>query len=1147
MAALKEATFQNLKLPALCVFRLPAGFVQLKNLTMLCLNDTGLCQLPQNFGQLNNLQSLELRENMLKTVPPTLSFLSRLERLDLGSNQIDSIVGFPLVDCLCMLLFVDHIDWPADQPPGAVVGLQRFVPSPYGKLCLFQPFHTSPFLQEIGQLKNLTCLDVSENRLVHIPEEIAGLESLTDLHLSQNGISVLPDGIGRLKNLVIFKIDQNQLKILNPLIGQCTKLQELILTENCLRELPTSIGNLVQLTNLNVDRNQLICLPGQIGNLTRLGVLSLRDNCLAFLPDEMGKLRDLRVLDLSGNRLQFLPITITALNLKALWLSENQSQPLLKFQTDHDERSGMEVLTCFLLPQQEYQPESTENLQGNNSVDLDMSMEHKAIDRVSAVTFAKDDEAAGEDKELPFVRHDTPHPRELKARHTKLLQQQKTKSDDEPEVRQAPKVTWNTAGSITSNEGVAFSPRESVTVNGGTHHEISESEEESSSKEGGESHVVFSSDVEDHAGDHRLHRRDTPHHLKNKRINTAQAKEDQEKVASIMARHQTPPPTSNPSGGEESQASSRPASSIGSVHTEEQYLTINLARHPLGLGLSIAGGKGSTPYRGIDEGIFISRVTENGPADHAGLRIGDKLLAVNGTSSVDVEHYEAVDILKAAGTSLTLSVLRDPNPAKDAPSEERSTNQSLASPNQSLDELQSQGSPPSVSPKPVFDVKQEIIFTTLIRDQNGLGICIGGGSKEGEEDIFISRITPGGVAEKDGKLRVGDKLVSINGVDVEGVRHDQAVSLLSGLERFVRLVVKREHLVLKTDTAEEEQPPKLPNLRVYSMDTYMANRPNFTGSYRRPDLTSPRLNHSPADPSKKPSYSIYTKLPGLRNDNLTHHSTSPVSNPPKGPLVTVTIQQPQPYVPLGPELPPPPTTLGTTTEILTKSTFTETSTKRVTNNVLALPPAPEEEITLVKAGGPLGLSIIGGADHSCHPFGVGGSAGVFISKVIPGGAAAKTNKLRIGDSSLPQVNDIDVSKATHEEAVRALLSPTHEMVLTIRHDPLPMGWQVMSRSTLECIQRLTVSVSLLVQALLPPSSYHWFDVQELVLNKQPGEKLGISIKGGTKGKPGNPFDKDDEGVFISKKRGDVQIHDEGAARRDGRLKEGMRIIEVGWL
>lgn len=53
-------------------------------------------------------------------------------------------------------------------------------------------------------------------------------------------------------------------------------------------------------------------------------------------------------------RLQHLPLSLGTCNLKALWLSENQAQPLLKFQQDVDEETGEKVLTCFLLPQQAF-------------------------------------------------------------------------------------------------------------------------------------------------------------------------------------------------------------------------------------------------------------------------------------------------------------------------------------------------------------------------------------------------------------------------------------------------------------------------------------------------------------------------------------------------------------------------------------------------------------------------------------------------------------------------------------------------------------------------------------------------------------------------------------------------------------------------
>ena len=46
----------------------------------------------------------------------------------------------------------------------------------------------------------------------------------------------------------------------------------------------------------------------------------------------------------------------------------------------------------------------------------------------------------------------------------------------------------------------------------------------------------------------------------------------------------------------------------------------------------------------------------------------------------------------------------------------------------------------------------------------------------------------------------------------------------------------------------------------------------------------------------------------------------------------------------------------------------------------------------------------------------------------------------------------------------------------------------------------------------------------------------MNIKGGVQGAPGNPLDKSDEGVFISK------INSSGAANRDGRLKVCLSFI-----
>lgn len=60
---------------------------------------------------------------------------------------------------------------------------------------------------------------------------------------------------------------------------------------------------------------------------------------------------------------------------------------------------------------------------------------------------------------------------------------------------------------------------------------------------------------------------------------------------------------------------------------------------------------------------------------------------------------------------------------------------------------------------------------------------------------------------------------------------------------------------------------------------------------------------------------------------------------------------------------------------------------------------------------------------------------------MPGGIAAKSGKLRMGDRIL-KVNGTDVTKATHQEAVMELLRPGDSINLTVQHDPLPENYQV---------------------------------------------------------------------------------------------------------
>ncbi|XP_052521116.1 protein scribble homolog isoform X10 [Tympanuchus pallidicinctus] len=1026
--------------------RLPEGFTQLRSLGHLALNDVSLQSLPNDIGNLANLVTLELRENLLKTLPTSLSFLVKLEQLDLGGNDLEV-----LPDTL-----------------GALPNLREL---------WLDRNQLSALPPELGNLRRLVCLDVSENKLEQLPNEVSGLVALTDLLLSQNLLECIPDGIGQLKQLSILKVDQNRLTEVTESIGDCENLSELILTENMLTALPKSLGKLTKLTNLNVDRNRLTSLPAEIGGCANLNVLSLRDNRLALLPAELANTTELHVLDVAGNRLQNLPFALTNLNLKALWLAENQSQPMLKFQTEDDEKTGEKVLTCYLLPQQP--SPSLENLLQNS---VDESWTDTNLNRVSVIQFLDDPKGDDEDESgaerRGLQRRATPHPSELKVMK-KVIEVRRSEvcaakpgtdlNSSSSEEKRLSATSNRSEDSHLSNSTVSADcraeeqgeERQRSRPNGQVlemqelekeakpraeeeRKEAVAQEDEDVEVEYNEPTVHFAEDTlirsEDEDEDEerpfpvekqRLIRKDTPHYKKHFKItklpkpeavvallqglNTDGVPKEEEELGGC---NNSAEPEDEEEAWDEDDRKNGSLSAQPSVkgvsfdqannlliepaRIEEEELTLTIVRQTGGLGISIAGGKGSTPYKGDDEGIFISRVSEEGPAARAGVRVGDKLLEVNGVSLHCAEHHVAVEALRGSGSSVSMTVLRE----RMVEPENAITVTPLRpeddySPRERRGGLRFPERPEGAPPK-------ERYSTCLMRNEKGLGFSIAGGKgstpyRAGDTGIFISRIAEGGAAHRDGILHVGDRVISINGVDMTEARHDQAVALLTASSPTIVLLVERE---------AAEQP----------------------GEGDAPGAPWVRMHSPPPPPS---------------------HGESPAEEMP-------SLQRSQ----------------------LSKGLEDQ---------------YPIEEIHLVKAGGPLGLSIVGGSDHSSHPFGIH-EPGVFISKVIPRGLASRSG-LRVGDRIL-EVNSIDLRHATHQEAVNALLSNTQELSVLVRRDPPPPG------------------------------------MQEICIEKAPGEKLGISIRGGAKGHAGNPFDPTDEGIFISK------VSSSGAAARDGRLKVGMRILEV---
>nr|SVE91437.1 EOG090X0ESN [Daphnia sinensis] len=84
----------------------------------------------------------------------------------------------------------------------------------------------------------------------------------------------------------------------------------------------------------------------------------------------------------------------------------------------------------------------------------------------------------------------------------------------------------------------------------------------------------------------------------------------------------------------------------------------------------------------------------------------------------------------------------------------------------------------------------------LPKTDEGLGFNVMGG-REQNSPIYISRIIPGGVADRHGGLKRGDQLLSVNGVSVEGENHEKAVELLKAAHGSVKLVVRYTPKILE--------------------------------------------------------------------------------------------------------------------------------------------------------------------------------------------------------------------------------------------------------------------------------------------------------------------------------------------------------------
>ncbi|XP_062838551.1 PDZ domain-containing RING finger protein 4 isoform X1 [Anolis carolinensis] len=322
-----------------------------------------------------------------------------------------------------------------------------------------------------------------------------------------------------------------------------------------------------------------------------------------------------------------------------------------------------------------------------------------------------------------------------------------------------------------------------------------------------------------------------------------------------------------------SQCLSRPKSRRCCCRQEEEskLLTIMLHRENNALGFNIVGGQLIQDNQMESaEGIYVSRILENGPADKKdGMRINDKIIEVNGKDLSKATHEEAVEAFRNAKEPIVVQVLRRAPLIKtygsiqDVRLIDVSTQTDITFEHiMALAKLRPTTPPvPDICPfllsdschslHPVehefyegneylsslpgdadrtedFEYEEVELCRISSQEKLGLTVCY---RTDDEEDtgIYISEVDPNSIAARDGRIREGDRILQINGQDVQN--REEAVALLSSDEcKKIVLLVARPELQLEEGWLDDERSEFLEELNLEMLEEQHNEAQQYTGN-----------------------------------------------------------------------------------------------------------------------------------------------------------------------------------------------------------------------------------------------------------------------------------------------------------------------------
>ncbi|XP_048223925.1 partitioning defective 3 homolog isoform X10 [Perognathus longimembris pacificus] len=237
-----------------------------------------------------------------------------------------------------------------------------------------------------------------------------------------------------------------------------------------------------------------------------------------------------------------------------------------------------------------------------------------------------------------------------------------------------------------------------------------------------------------------------------------------------------PPPARPPSVPAGAPQNLGSAGAGGGYNTKKvgRRLHIQLKKGTEGLGFSITSRDvtigGSAP-------IYVKNILPRGAAIQDGrLKAGDRLIEVNGVDLAGRSQEEVVSLLRSTKMEGTVSLLIFRQEDAFHPRELSAEPSQMQVPKETKPEEEDIVLTPD-------GTREFLTFEVPLNDSGsaGLGVSVKGNrSKENHADlgIFVKSIINGGAASKDGRLRVNDQLIAVNGESLLGKTNQDAMEAL---------------------------------------------------------------------------------------------------------------------------------------------------------------------------------------------------------------------------------------------------------------------------------------------------------------------------------------------------------------------------------